>query len=479
MRYALPAVVATVVLATFAPTHGFDFVNWDDRVHVTSNPAVVGGATWRERLLTPSLGYPIPVTVATYAFEHRWFGTDPRVYHVTNLVIHLLSCLCVFELSCRLGLTTLGAAAAMLLFGLHPVVAEPVSWVSGRKDLLATLLALASTLCFERWLRGGDARFRVLAVVAFVLAVFSKPSVLGLALLPAFVHWRVRNVGAKLALRSTIPEVAVALVGAAFAFIGQWTAGAVNVAAGPASHARCVWYALGYHLGLLGFVQPTRVKPIPAAMPPAFDPQVDLLPLACVGLAAWAWRRWSSARLLAVQFGVVWAVLAYLPNSNVVLLARYLADSYVYLPLIGPALILGAAVDDLRGRSRPTWVLALLAGTAVALAVPAARASARWRDGVTLWQSAAAGAPASPQICRALGNAYVVANRLSEGLVQYKTCARRFGAEPVEKNIAIVLVAMGRFDEAAPILDRLAATRPDDPIVRKYRKVLAEHRQSP
>src|SRR5581483_5237916 len=98
MRW-LPALALALVLAAFLPTLRFRFVNWDDDIHVQANRAVVDpAAPLRERLLTPGLGYPIPVTVASYRLEHRLFGLAPAGYHAGNLLLHLLSCVLVLAL---------------------------------------------------------------------------------------------------------------------------------------------------------------------------------------------------------------------------------------------------------------------------------------------------------------------------------------------------------------------------------------------
>ena len=53
----MPLVVCLLtVAAVFGVTVGFEFVNWDDDLHVTANPLVVGeGAGLAELLLTPRL----------------------------------------------------------------------------------------------------------------------------------------------------------------------------------------------------------------------------------------------------------------------------------------------------------------------------------------------------------------------------------------------------------------------------------------
>ena len=62
----------------------------------------------------------------------------------------------------------------------------------------------------------------------------------------------------------------------------------------------------------------------------------------------------------------------------------------------------------------------------------------------------------------------VVDQDFAKGLVQYRLCARHFGTDMFDKNIAITLFSLGRNVEALAAFESLAQKRPDDPVIRKY-----------
>lgn len=468
----LPWAILLAVALGFVRCLGFGFVNWDDDLHVLGNPVVLGQGSAREGWLTPSLGYAIPVTLATYRLEYLLVGGAPWLYHATNLVLHLGVCGLVYLVGRRLGLGVVGASVAMLAFGLHPVVVEPVAWVSGRKDLLAAGLALAATLSF--W-TGSSARrlsLLALAVLLFALAAFSKPSVLALPLVWA-LSVRARSAGSR---RPWIAVAAATLLAAAAAFlswVGQRHAGALDAMPPVLVWLRQLHYALGYHLGLALLVQQPLAKHIPAEMPPAFDAAVDLFPVG-VGLLLGLWlRRRGDDAAKVVRHGLVFAAVAYLPSSGLVPLVRYLADSYVYLPLAGLAWAIGAGAEQLGPHLRPAWGRVLAAATAVALGFACFALSAAWRDGISLWHSVYERYSDSPQVCLNLGNAYFEAGRVQSALDLYTGCTARFGPDHFAKNRAIALFVLGRRVEAAALFGALAARYPGDPVVRKYLGLLA------
>jgi len=85
------AALCLLVGGIFLPVIDADFVNWDDDFHVLENPKVQnpGSVGLREWLLTPELGYPVPVTVASYALERWIHGPGPAGFHGGNLLLHL------------------------------------------------------------------------------------------------------------------------------------------------------------------------------------------------------------------------------------------------------------------------------------------------------------------------------------------------------------------------------------------------------
>jgi hypothetical protein len=167
--------VLAVVAGSHLPTVAFGFLDWDDDLHVTRNPLVIApdSASLVDRLRTPALGYPVPITVASYTLETRLLGMQPWHFHLLNVLLHVANCALVFAIALRLGLGCVGAACAASLFGLHPVVAESVSWVTGRKDLLATCFGLSAV-----WLAWPPIvpRRRAASLACYTLALLSKPA---------------------------------------------------------------------------------------------------------------------------------------------------------------------------------------------------------------------------------------------------------------------------------------------------------------
>lgn len=466
----------------FLPTLGFGFVSWDDPLHVTKNPLVItaGEQPSLDHLLTPRLGYPSPITVLSYRLEAALFGVDSATpFHATNVLLFACLVAQVFGLARTLGLGNAAASVSALLFALHPVSAEPVSWVSGRKDLLAGVFGL---LALQWVLRPpGHAPGRVAPVIAFSVALLCKPVAAFLALV--IPVWALLGFGsahdeselrltpravARAAL-SAWPYLLLSLLMLPVAWHGQVATSSLRTDSSLGQLVREAWYALGFHLQLLLGVQAPSAKYLPTPWPPPFTWAIDLLPLAFGGALVIGTLRMAPPARRAAWAGASFALLSYLPTSNLIPLTRVLADVYVFMPLAGLSWWLGAVLDPwLRRIGAPVLRTAAVVSVGAALTLPSLASSSRFRDSVSLWASAYEAFPHDLRLCRNLANARFELVSPESALAQYRECAERFGHTAFDKNIGITLSVIGDQAGAREALLRAQQHHPQDETVRRY-----------
>ncbi len=96
--------------------------------------------------------YYRPLVSATYAADYSIWGLNPFGFHMTNIIIYIIACLLLFRifsvLFWRYKFRNLFSLFATLIFAVHPVHTEAVSWVSGRTDSLVTMFFFGSFLCY-------------------------------------------------------------------------------------------------------------------------------------------------------------------------------------------------------------------------------------------------------------------------------------------------------------------------------------------
>src|SRR6186713_9336 len=106
-----------------------------------------------------------PLTYATYAIDHIFWGTTPAGFHLTNLLIHFASLAGVFQMVKRLGGNRNVAAMTAGIFAAVPIQVESVAWMAGRFDVLATCLTVWTVVAYLEFRSTGRAGYYALSLL--------------------------------------------------------------------------------------------------------------------------------------------------------------------------------------------------------------------------------------------------------------------------------------------------------------------------
>ena len=457
-----PAVAAAVLLI-YGRVGGYPFVWFDDNHYVLENPFVRAGLTLRGlrwAFLTDDGNYWHPLAFVSHMLDVQLFGLHAGAHHLVSAGLHLANALLLYSLLRALTREAARPAFVAAVFAVHPLQVESVAWVAERKTVLAAFLLLLSLRAYAAWAtrRGGPGLYAA-ALAAYALSLAAKPLGVAMpALLLLLEYWPLERLRSRTGacLRAAAPFAVLAAASAA-----ATRATALFVSAVPLS-----WRLLntpGFLLRYLG----KAVWPAPLSVFYPY-PQAPASPAMAAGcLAALLALTWAAARAArrapAALVGWLWFLAAILPVSGLVAVgAHSVADRFMYLPLIGLALT-AAWAFPLKGRA------AAVAGAACVCALAAA-AFARvgdWRDGVTLFESAARAEPGSPLVRMQLGFALFKDGRLAEAEAQYREALElRPGYAQARQYLGVDLAAQGRLEESAAELRRALKDAPATPLLR-------------
>src|SRR5208282_56395 len=190
-------ILTVVTLAVFWQVNQYGFVNFDDYVYVIENDHIQSGITpdgFRWAFSTTYAEFWHPLTWLSLMFDYQLHGLNAGGYHVTNLILHILSTLLLFWLFNRMTKALWRSAFVAALFALHPFHVESVAWISERKDVLSAFLGML-TLCLYVYYTEKPVIKRYLPVVfSFVLALMSKPMVVTLPVIMILLdYWPLRR----------------------------------------------------------------------------------------------------------------------------------------------------------------------------------------------------------------------------------------------------------------------------------------------
>jgi Flp pilus assembly protein TadD len=218
-----------LVLLIYLPILPGSFVMDDARlVGHAANPLVNGQLTLR----TVWFQTDFPLTLSVWLAEWSLWGEHPLGYHAVNIALQALSAILLWRVLARLNVR--GAWLGAAIFAVHPVAVGSVARIAELKNTLSLPFFLLSVWAYLRYEKASlypadesnsSARphlgtgWFVLSFVAFILALFSKTTVIALPVaLLGCAAWQ-RGRIARRDIAHTTPFFAVAL---AFGLMSIW-----------------------------------------------------------------------------------------------------------------------------------------------------------------------------------------------------------------------------------------------------------------
>jgi tetratricopeptide (TPR) repeat protein len=192
----MPWVLAATAFLLFATGFHNEMVAMDDHTATVDNPALKDFSFFRRF----NLGMYAPVTWFGYAMAYQVGDKDPFYYHVLSAVVHAINTVLVFRLFRRLGSgRDVFAFVVALLFAVHPLQVEAVSWIAGFSTPLFSLFYLLALNFYVRYLdEPANRRAFWLALGSFLVACLAKSAAVTLPLTMLVVDlWLKRPLNAK------------------------------------------------------------------------------------------------------------------------------------------------------------------------------------------------------------------------------------------------------------------------------------------
>lgn len=173
----LLSIIIIVTVAVYIHSLHNGFVQFDDPEIIVDNTSI-RQLTWENvcKYFTsaPQFTYS-PLVFVSFAVDYQLGQLNPFVYHLTSLLLHLMSILSVYWLFQLLTERWYLAAFIATLFAIHPVNVDGISWLSTRSNVLYTFFYLASLLGYVYYLKTNyKLRYLILSLLFFVCAVLSK-----------------------------------------------------------------------------------------------------------------------------------------------------------------------------------------------------------------------------------------------------------------------------------------------------------------
>ncbi|MDD5087709.1 MAG: tetratricopeptide repeat protein [bacterium] len=404
-----------------------------------------------------------PLVSATFWFDYQLGGDDPRVYHVSNYLVHLANTLLVYL--CLVPIAGSGLALAVAaLFGVGPAAVTSVGWISGRTDLWAAFFSLLFIWLFGLAARRNSRGAAVGAWGSLFLALMSKEA----AIVAPLIAWALQR-GSVAGERASSRGV-------------QGWSRYLWLAIPVAGYLLVRWLAVGVLVS-----RSLKTDRLPYVAEQLIRSAIDIVIPVHYRFFSMFW--WSNPGARGIGFVLVWLALAALVAAIVVGLWRrrlwaagglwfgvalapvYLAgqswkpisDFYAYLAIAGLWLFVLGGLGSVLRKPAARWkhsanvagiavgVVVVLFGVLTFLRVPILRSQ------FTLAEHMARREPHTPAALMSLGEEYFSAGNAGRG-EEWMMRAASLDTTAIApwKNCAQYYLAQNDVRKAAPFVDRLA-----------------------
>ncbi len=416
-----PAILVVAVLLAYFNALGAAF-QFDDYNVIVNNPAVHSLADWADSM-------PGIRPLLKYSYALNWtIQSAPFGFHLFNVIVHAINAVLVLRL---LGVLSGEQAQASwapligaLLFALHPVQTEAVTYVSGRSVSLMALFYLCSVLVWLHADREDNPQgWRVLSAGLFAAALLVKETAVTLPFALLLLD-ALRSRGS-FAVRDLLWRQrwhALVLIGALVVFFASpvyrhlldVSVSARSIGDNLLTQAHAVCYLAGQ------LVLPWRMNVDPdLPVSSAMTLPLLLQSAAIVGVIVAGLRNLRRHTWLA--FAVLWFFLHLLPTNSLLPRLDVANDRQLYVAVIGVFYAAGLGTEALLRRFRRKWMVGLAAGIVLlVLSVATVQRNQVYATAVDFWEDALAKSPGKARVANNLGFAYQQAGRLAEAKLAYR-----------------------------------------------------------
>lgn len=510
--------ITIAILITYLHIAHAPFI-FDDALYISENPFVTTPGMLRGIPADDIEGFSRTRYLAYLSFRGNYIlgGDEPFGYHAVNIGIHIANSLLAYifiTLLVRAAGVAPGAIplAVALLFALHPVQTQAVTYITQRFTSLCAMFYLCSIACYAAYRQLGRAPLYWISLPSAIAAMLNKEIAFTLPLAIGMYELAFHK-GDKKRLVPLVPFAAMLLV---IPTIRLLHASSISLAS-----ASMLRYSRHDYLITQFRVMATylRLLALPVNQTLDYDYRLStslaepavLASLALIFAIA-ACGVWLTVRrqglLRLAGFGIIWFFLTLLVESSVVPLGDLIFEHRLYLPSLGAALALGATAAYIAKRHQlnKKAVAAVAACVILALGVAAYERNTVWTSMSGIWNDTliksplkarvhanygvglaadgdAEGAirelqaaikldPAEAKAYFNLGNIYADRNMPQKAIELYEKSIALKPVAATYANLGDIYTEQQMYDKAADAISKAIELNPSDPIAQNSMGIL-------
>lgn len=376
---ALVCVLCLITFAAFFPSLKASFVSLDDPEHLLQNPAVIlNSFTDIRTIFTQTINQVyLPLTTLSFALEKKFFGLNPFVYHLDNLLLHIGVTVAVFFFGVRLNLSLRASFIAALLFGIHPMKVESVAWVTERKDVLYAFFYILALHAYLTYINKKTKHLYIMTLALGALSILAKAMAISLGLVLLLMDWYFKRKITWAVIFEKIPFFFYSVMIGMISYLPNSRNPIIDL-----GHSLLIWcWCLCFYLWKFLFPlhvsayyrlpEPVTLNNWPYAL--SVGGVISIVVLICT-------KRFNRAQIAA--FAYYFVSIFFLLRFDQGIDSSIVSDRFMYLSCLGICLLIGAYADFF---ARRRLIIAILIAILVFLGIKTYQQCFIWQNSLSLW----------------------------------------------------------------------------------------------
>ena len=479
------------------------FLNWDDITYILENRFIHSLST--DNLIWMFTNYEQqnwhPLTWLSFTLNFELWGKNPVAFKLVNISIHILNSILVYSITFKLLSAaqrnyhqvpttffskvtcqeiTYGSLLAALLFAIHPIHVESVTWIVERKDVLSACFYFSTILAYIKYKESGDqVKWLNISVILFLFSLMSKPMGVTIPAVLMLLDIYPFNALSKSSsytdkLRTLVQNklsfIILSILVSGITLITQ--RGGIQDLVHYALDTRIINACMTIILYVYNFLWPTSLSPFYPFHFWSTEPNLySIIPLSVVtiitGYFIYLWRKKVFFPLIALCY----CTITLLPVIGIIKVGfQAAADRYTYIPLLSIFIVTGAGLAILSSYAKQfSWAkyvlligIILLTGFYTTQTINYNKV---WQSDKTLWNRVIAEYPGSAGMGYSnMGTFYYTQGDFKNAILYFnKTLAIEPESIDVMEKIAKTYELAGKDYLAMPHYKQIILTHPDSP----------------
>lgn len=421
-----------------------------------------------------------PLRSVFYSISYKLWHLNPIGYHIQSIIIHLISTILIYFITIKITKNNTIALMTSLLFGIHPIHIEAITFITTSFDIIGVIFFLLSFLLY---LSSKNKLNYILSLFFALLAFFTYEMTLTLPLLIILYEFLFKKIKKENILRKIKRYSPYFIIALFYAFIrifilsigsrGNYLANSFYLTLLTMTKAFLKYISLTIlpinlntdHIISKGIVSLSYAslnnKAILAQS--IFDMHI-LFSIAIIALLLIIGIIYLKKQPL-IPFCIFWFFIALSPIANIIPQSSILTEKYLYISSFAFSLIFSFmiySIYNLTYKHTKKIAITLFIIVLISFSILTISRNSDWNNSLTLWSKTVSQSPESVVAHNNLGKAFHEQGKLDLAIQQYKkTLTLNPNRTEAYNNLGIAYYEQGNLDLAIQQYKKAITIKPN------------------